>query len=77
MKSALLLVAALAGALFAQDTPTEKEAAKDVIRKMGDLEKSLNVPGWVSRFAAPNAARDQVVTRAKQLMDTEDRKSVV
>jgi amidohydrolase len=66
-----MAVGLLAGALFAQDTPTEKEAAKDVIRKMADLEKSLNVPGWVSRFTVTNAARDQVVTRAKQLMDTE------
>jgi amidohydrolase len=66
-----MAAALLAGALFAQDTPTEKEAAKDVIRKMADLEKSLNVPGWVSRFTVTNAARDQVVARAKQLMDTE------
>jgi amidohydrolase len=66
-----MAVGLLAGALFAQDTPTEKEAAKDVIRKMADLEKSLNVPGWVSRFTVTNAARDQVVARAKQLMDTE------
>jgi amidohydrolase len=61
----------LAAAALAQDTPTEKEAAKDVLRKMADLEKSLNVPGWVSRFSTPNAARDQVVARAKELMDTE------
>src|SRR5260221_9583059 len=67
----LVIGAALAAVLWAQDTPTEKEAAKDVVRKMANLEKSLNVPGWVARFAAPNTARDQVVARAKQLMDTE------
>src|SRR5947207_11008584 len=61
----------VATALCAQDTPTEKEAAKDVIRKMADLEKSLNVPGWITRFSKPNAARDQVAARARQLMDTE------
>src|SRR5215471_3853059 len=66
-----LLLLVLTAAALAQDTPTEKEAAKDVVRKMADLEKSINVPGWISRFAAPNAARDQVVARAKQLMDTE------
>jgi amidohydrolase len=60
-----------AGALCAQDTPTEKDAAKDVVRRMGELEKSLNVPGWISRFSAPNTARDQVAARAKQLMETE------
>jgi len=67
----LALAAVLACALHAQETPTEREAAKDVVRKMADLERSLNVPGWISRFAAPNATRDQVVARAKQLMDTE------
>jgi amidohydrolase len=66
--SITLLLAAL---LCAQDTPTEKEAARDVMRKMADLEKSLNVPGWVSRFTVANSARDQVVARAKELMDTE------
>jgi amidohydrolase len=67
----LPIAAMLAAGLWAQDTPTEKEASRDVMRKMAELEKSLNVPGWVSRFAAPNAVRDQVVARAKQLMDTE------
>ncbi|HXK06935.1 MAG TPA: peptidase dimerization domain-containing protein [Verrucomicrobiae bacterium] len=67
----LLIAAAVSCIVSAQETPTEKEAATAVVRKMADLEKSLNVQGWVSRFAAPNAARDQVVARAKQLMDTE------
>jgi amidohydrolase len=67
----VLAGAVFALALHAQDTPTEKEAARDVVRKMADLEKSLNVPGWIARFSAPNAARDQVVARTKQLMDTE------
>ena len=66
-----ILAALAAAALFAQDTPTEREAARDVIKKMDTLEKSLDVPGMVNRLAAPNTARDQVVARAKQLMDTE------
>jgi amidohydrolase len=70
MKS-LYIILLFALSAFAQDTPTEKEAAKDVLRKMTDLEKSLNVPGWISRFSTPNAPRDEVVARAKQLMDTE------
>jgi amidohydrolase len=69
--ASLLLPLLLAASLFAQDTPTEKEAAKEVVRKLADLEKSLNVSGWISRFSTPNPARDQVVARAKQLMDTE------
>src|SRR5205807_5546832 len=70
-RSCAFLFLLAAAAAFAQDTPTEKDAAKDVLRKLGDLEKSINVPGWVSRFSAPNAARDRVIARAKELMDTE------
>ncbi len=60
-----------AAAALAQETPTEREAASDVLRKMAELEKSLDVPGWVERLSAPNSERDQVTARAKQLMDTE------
>jgi amidohydrolase len=58
-------------ALTAQETPTEREAARGVLQKMDALEKSLDVPGLVSRLTAPSSERDQVVARAKQLMDTE------
>ncbi len=70
MRIAILAVLAVT-ALLAQDTPTEREAARDVLKKMDTLEKSLDVPGMVTRLTASNAARDQVVARAKQLMDTE------
>jgi amidohydrolase len=55
----------------AQDTPTEREAARDVLRKMGALEQSLDVPAIVARLTGANADRDQVVARAKELMDKE------
>src|SRR3954470_22960562 len=58
-------------AAFAQDTPTEKEAARDVLKKMSALEQSLDVPALVTRLTGPNAARDQVVARARELMDKE------
>jgi amidohydrolase len=58
-------------AVFAQDTPTEKGAARDVLKKMSALEQSLDVPALVTRLTGPNAARDQVVARAKELMDKE------
>jgi len=62
-----VLVPVLAGA---QETPTERDAARDVLKKMATLEQSLDVPGWVSKLAGtPNPARDQVVARAKELMD--------
>src|SRR2546422_725109 len=69
--AAVFIFFALTPPLFAQDTPTEKEAARDVLKKMSALEQSLDIPGIVARLTGPNAARDQVVARAKQLMDTE------
>ena len=54
----------LAATALAQDTPTERQAAHDVIRKMGELEKSLDVPSLVE-LTAPNPARDQVAARAR------------
>ena len=62
----LLLATALV-----QDTPTERDAAHDVIRKMGDLEKSLDVPSLVARLTAPNPAREQAAARARELMEKE------
>jgi metal-dependent amidase/aminoacylase/carboxypeptidase family protein len=55
----------------AQETPTEREAARDVLKKMAALEQSLDVPAIVARLTGPNADRDQVVARAKELMDKE------
>ena len=66
MTSHLLLALALM-----QDTPTERQAAHDVIRKMGDLEKSLDVPSLVAKLAAPDTARDGAAARAKELMQKE------
>src|SRR5438067_7455007 len=65
------LVALLPVAAFAQDTQTEKEAARDVLKKVAGLEQSLDVPGLVARLTAPNADRDQIVARVKELMDKE------
>src|SRR5579863_530492 len=73
MKSAIALcvgVVCLPG-LRAQETPTEREAAHDVVRKMDDLERSLNISAFVTRLTAANPERDRVVARAKELMNTE------
>ena len=67
----LLTAVCVAATLMAQETPTEREAARDVLRKMAALEQSLDVPQFVQRLTGPDAARDQVVARAKQLMDTD------
>ena len=66
-----LLIVAGAVPVAAQETQTEKEAARDVMRKMTALEQSLDVPGLVAKLTGANAARDQVVARAKALMDAE------
>ena len=66
-----LLLSILSGAGVAQETPTEREAARDVLRKLDDLERSLQVPKLVAKLTAPNPARDQVTARARELMDRE------
>ena len=58
-------------ALAAQETPTERESARDVVRRLDSLEKSLDLPALVTKLTGANPARDQVVARAKQLMDTD------
>lgn len=71
-----LFIAACAASLLAapaaaQETPTEREAARDVLQKMVDLETSLDVPGLVAKLTGPSPARDAVTARAKELMEKE------
>src|SRR5262245_49027048 len=68
---AALVAVALPLRAAAQETDTEKTAARDVLRKMAELEQSLDVPGLVAKLTGPDARRDVVVARAKALMDTE------
>jgi amidohydrolase len=69
--STLLLSSVLALPAVAQETPTEREAAREVLGKLAALEASLDVPKLVARLTAPNRARDQVTARVKELLDTE------
>src|SRR3989449_8039839 len=55
----------------AQEPPTERSAAADVIRRMNELEHSLALPQLVARLTGPDARRDAVVARARALMDQE------
>ncbi|MDQ6831114.1 MAG: peptidase dimerization domain-containing protein, partial [Gemmatimonadota bacterium] len=71
LSSSLALLSLALATTEAQETPTEREVARGVIAKMTTLEQSLAVPATVGRLTAANAARDAVVARAKQLMDTE------
>jgi amidohydrolase len=58
-------------AAFAQETPTERESARSVVRKLDSLQKSLDITDLVAKLTGPKAARDEVAARAKQLMDNE------
>src|SRR3954465_1005993 len=72
-RAARLALACAAGLLApgatTQETPTERESARGVVLKMDSLQRSLDIAGLVSKLTAPNAARDAVAARAKQLMD--------
>ncbi len=67
----LSLALVLPAVLAAQETPTERESARDVVHKLDSLERTLDLQALVAKLTAPNAARDQVAARAKELMDTE------
>jgi len=67
----LLILSPLSRHAAAQETPTEREAARAVVQKMDSVERILNVPALVARLTAPNAPRDAVAARAKELMDAE------
>ncbi len=74
MRRSLLLLACtllLAATAAGQETPTERNAAADVIKRMSELETSLQLPAMVSRLSAPDKRRDAVMARAKELMDKE------
>ncbi len=70
-RSVLLLAFILTPELSAQETPTERGAASDVVRKMAAIQKTLDVPSLVSRLTSANPVRDAIAARAKELMDTE------
>src|SRR5213080_1934473 len=67
----VVVVALAAAPLAAQETPTEKTAAANVIRRMNELERSLALPQLVTRLTARDARRDAVIARARELMDRE------
>src|SRR5690349_10285653 len=61
----------LAGVVAAQETETEREAGREVVKQIHELDQSLNVSQIVARLTAPDKGRDQVIARVKQLLDTE------
>lgn len=67
----LLLALSFAPVLHAQDTPTERSAASDVMKRMAALQQTLAVPSLVARLTGANPVRDAIAERAKELMETE------
>ena len=65
LTAVLLAAAPPAGA---QETETQRAAARDVVARMAAVQRSLDVPRLVATLTAPNAARDAVVARAATLM---------
>ena len=73
---ALLLAASIPVGLprgaVAQETPTQRAAAGDVVRRQGELHRRIDAAGLATRLAtASNARRDAVVARTRALWDGE------
>jgi amidohydrolase len=58
--------------LGAQETPTQRAAAVDVVRRQGELQQRIDAAALATRLTtARNARRDAVVARAQALWDGE------
>src|SRR3989441_2878434 len=68
---ALTVTTAVPAVAAAQEPPTDRTAAADVIRRMNELERPLALPQLVARLTGRDARRDAVVARARDLMDRE------
>ena len=67
-----LMFALLPALLMAQETPTQRAAAPDVIRRLAALRDSIDAPGLARRLTtARSVNRDAVVARARSLWDGE------
>ncbi|HET7152111.1 MAG TPA: hypothetical protein VFI60_11930, partial [Candidatus Acidoferrum sp.] len=67
----VLMVLSFVVPCFGQETPTEREAARDVVKQIGALSQSLVVPAMVAKLSAPDKGREEVIARVKQLTQSE------
>ena len=59
------LISIIASTARAQETDTERAAARDVLKKMAALEESLDVPGIVAKLVGAN--REYIVKQIPHL----------
>lgn len=73
LKGVLCAIAMLAAAsgCVAQETSTEREAARSVVKQIGELSQSLGVTAMVAKLSGADKGRDEVIARVKQLMQTD------
>lgn len=70
-KIGLLAAVFLSLPCWAQETPTEREAARQVLAEIAQLENSLHIPALVARLTAPDPERDRVLARVRELWQGE------
>jgi amidohydrolase len=66
----MMMLAAASGCM-AQETSTERDAARDVMKQIGELSQSLGVASMVAKLTAADKGRDELIARVKQLMQTD------
>ncbi|MBK8248699.1 MAG: peptidase dimerization domain-containing protein [Gemmatimonadetes bacterium] len=72
MRTQILTLCLLPLALVAQETPTQRAAAADVVRRMAELHKTVDAAALATRLTSrASPSRDAVIARAKALWDTE------
>src|SRR2546427_12889067 len=54
--------------ICAQETPTEREAAKDVLQRMAALENAIDVPRLVKTMTSPDPSRGAVASCATAVL---------
>ena len=67
----LLIAMAFGAPCLAQETPTEREAARDIVKQISALSQSLGVQAMVAKLSLTDKGRDEVIARVKHLMQSE------
>jgi amidohydrolase len=68
--SALALLLMASGAA-GQETQTEREAGREVVKQIQELSQTLGVPAMVAKLTVADKGRDEVVGRVAQLMKSD------